>query len=392
MSGDDGKLKGSKSTERHSIPMSSPLYLHPSDNPNLTLTQILFNGDNYELWADAVKNGLDAKNKLGFLDGTVKKPEEIKGDDNIELLAWRQCNAMLKAWLRNVIDIKLHPSITFSLTFAQIWEELKGRYSVGNAPRVHQLKGELNECNQGRQSVVEYYTRLKTIWDELENYSRVSKCTCGAAAQIGKEQEEEKVHQFFMGLDNGLYGHIRTNLLMEDPIRSLTRAYALVLREERHTNVTKIKEERNEAAMAVKSFGAGRGKGSFAKQDADEDDRPPQCTHCGKYYHTEDNCYDKHGYEVVKSRERGRGRQGGSNTRGNYGRGRGRSGGRGGQQNIFQANAVGNSSGTKEGDATKQNLPFTADEIERIRTLLNPSPTGSHELTGPVYEDGYWTG
>ncbi|XP_074318895.1 uncharacterized protein LOC141655730 [Silene latifolia] len=162
---------------------------------------------------------------------------------------------MVKAWLRNVINPKLHLSIAFeSSTVSEIWEELKDQYSVGNAPRVHQLKEDLAECKQGRLSVVEYYTKLKTIWDELANYSKVPSCTCGAAAVIAKEREKEKLHQFLMGLDRTVYGQVRTNLLMEYPITTLPRAYAVILREERHSKMEKIKEENNEAAMAARSY------------------------------------------------------------------------------------------------------------------------------------------
>ncbi|XP_074299614.1 uncharacterized protein LOC141630753 [Silene latifolia] len=286
MAGEDGT-----NTKLKVIPMSSPLYHHQSDNPNLSLTQIIFNGENYDLWPVAVKNGLDAKNKLGFVKGKVKKPSGDKGDDSLESVAWRQCNAMLKAW-----------------------------YSIDNAPRVHQLKGELNECKQGRESVVEYYTQVKTIWDEFANYSKIPNCTCGTPVMIAKEQEEEKVHQFLIGLDTGLYGQIRTNLLMEDLITCLTPAYALILHEERHSSITKTKEENNEAAMATRSYVAGRGRGYYSKQDTEDEEleeeeeeeevAPPHCTYCGKYYHTEDSCYDKHGYDVTKSRERGRGHRG----------------------------------------------------------------------------------
>ncbi|XP_074313703.1 uncharacterized protein LOC141648894 [Silene latifolia] len=183
MPGEDGK--GSKGKI---IPTTSPLYLHQSDSTSLMLTQIIFDGDNYDLWAPAVRNGLDAKNKLKFIEGKVKKPDE-DNDEDVECVAWRQCNAMLKAWLRNVIDVKLHPSIAFEQTVSEVWEELKNRYAAGNAPRVHQLKGELMECKQGRLPVVEYYTKLKTIWDELANYSKNTRCTCGAAAEIAKERE-----------------------------------------------------------------------------------------------------------------------------------------------------------------------------------------------------------
>ncbi|XP_074278101.1 uncharacterized protein LOC141601703 [Silene latifolia] len=207
--------------------------------------------------ADAVKNGLDAKNKLAFIEGRVKKPEGDGDEETLEQVAWRQCQAMLRAWLRNVIDPKLHKCIAFSQPIAEVWEELRGRYSAGNAPRVHQLKNELKECKQRRDSVVEYYTKLKTIWDELANYSKVKNCTCEAAASIAKEQEEEKVHQFLMGLDSKLYSNIRSNMLMEDSIPDLNRVYALILREERHVLITKEKEERNEAAMAAKNCGTG---------------------------------------------------------------------------------------------------------------------------------------
>ncbi|XP_074291953.1 uncharacterized protein LOC141618773 [Silene latifolia] len=159
-----------------------------------------------------------------------------------------------------------------------------------------------------------------------------------------------------MGLDTALYGAICTNLLMEDPITSLTRAYSLILREERHTTITKIKEEKNEAAMAVKSYGTGRSR---------------------------ETCYDKHGYEAVKSRGRGRGRQGAGYNRGNYGRRGGRSGARGGQQNTFHAHAVGSSPSTsRENEPQRQNIPFTSEEIDRIRSLIIASPDGNDKLSG----------
>ncbi|XP_074300307.1 uncharacterized protein LOC141631544 [Silene latifolia] len=377
MTGD--KLKGGGSGPK-TIPMTSPLYLHPSDSPSLNVTQIIFDGTNYDMWAEAVKNGLDAKNKLGFIEGTVKKPSSSEEDDNLEVVAWRRCNAMLRAWLRNVIDPKLHPSITFSQSIEEIWEELRGRYSAGNAPRIHQLKSELNECKQGKETVVEYYTKLKIIWDELAKYSKIKDCNCGAAASIAKENEEEKVHQFLIGLDAKIYGQVRTNLLMDDPIVSLNRAYAIVLREESHSSVTQMKEERMDAAMTVK-VNNGRDKGKYPRDEEDESDRPPppRCNYCGKYYHTEENCYDKHGYDEVKARERGRGRRG----RGSGSRGRGR--GRG----QHQAHAVTGVNKTEEQGTS--NIPFTADEINRLKILLKTSPDGNEKLQGPDYEDDDWT-
>ncbi|XP_074283061.1 uncharacterized protein LOC141607611 [Silene latifolia] len=341
--------------------MTSQLYLHPSENPNMLLVSSKFNGTNYGLWADAFSNGLAAKNKLGFIDGKVGKPPGDEGEDNIELVAWRQCNAMVRGWLRSSIKEKLYPSISFSGGVKEIWDELRGRYTAGNALRVHQLKGELGECKQKNESVTEYYTRLKVIWDELGNYSKVPPCTCGAAAALAKEREDERVHQFFMGLDDKKYGHLRTNILMEDPIISLNRAYGLVLREETHANMIKAKEETVEATMSVKTYGTGRGGAGMKGQRTEQEENIPHYTH---------------GYEAVKARGRGRGRRGVNGGRGNYGHGGGRSGGRG----TYQANVVGTSSNSNTTDTGS--LPFNAEEIERIRIMLASSPEGNDKLTG----------
>ncbi|XP_074268494.1 uncharacterized protein LOC141591901 [Silene latifolia] len=298
------KPEGSKQEQ---ISSCSPLYLHPSESTNLSLVSSKFNGKNYELWADAVKTALDAKNKLSFVEGHVKKPVLSKNqDETLEAVAWRQCNAMLKSWIRCSIEETLHASINFSGTVVEIWKELQDSYSTGNSPRVHQLKTELADCKQRKgQSVIDYYTKMKTIWDELANYSKVHQCTCGAAESILKEREDEKVHQFLMGLDNSLYGHIRSNLLMEDEITSLTRAYSLVLREESHKAATKEKEEAIEAtsAMADGFRMVRQGVKTKEKRKMTRIFLPHLLS---KPWHTEEYCWNK---PENGGRGRGRGRE-----------------------------------------------------------------------------------
>ena len=59
-------------------------YLHPSEGPGVTITSVVFNCKNYDLWQQAVKTALRSKNKLGFIDGTLKRPELKDGDDPTE--------------------------------------------------------------------------------------------------------------------------------------------------------------------------------------------------------------------------------------------------------------------------------------------------------------------
>jgi len=39
--------------------------------------------------------------------------------------------------------------------------------------RIHQIKRELTLTTQGRHNIAEYYTNLKTLWDELSEYQEL---------------------------------------------------------------------------------------------------------------------------------------------------------------------------------------------------------------------------
>jgi len=123
----------------------SPYYLHPSEGPGMLITAEVFDGKNYELWENAVRISLKAKNKLGFIDGTLKKPEIGEGNFT-EYHSWDMVNSMICSWLLNVIDRKLHPSVAFAETARAMWEDLHKRYGVASAPKIYQLKTSIAEC------------------------------------------------------------------------------------------------------------------------------------------------------------------------------------------------------------------------------------------------------
>ncbi|PNX56163.1 hypothetical protein L195_g058074, partial [Trifolium pratense] len=90
-----------------------------------------------------------------------------------------------------------------------LWDDIKERFDVANGPRIQQLKAELVECKQRGLTIVTYYGKLKKLWEELSNYDQVptSKCglcRCRLGSLLEKKRDEEKVHQFLMGLDDTL--------------------------------------------------------------------------------------------------------------------------------------------------------------------------------------------
>lgn len=113
---------------------------------------------------------------------------------------------------------------------------------------VHQLKSELAECKQRGMTILSYYGKLKLIGEELVNYEQYpicgcGECTCDLKAKLNKKREEERLHQFLMGLDDIVYGCVRSNILSTDPLPPLNRAYSLIVQQERAQTITRGKKD-----------------------------------------------------------------------------------------------------------------------------------------------------
>ncbi|KAL5540363.1 hypothetical protein UlMin_043038 [Ulmus minor] len=175
---------------------SSPYFLHNGDHPGLTLVSNPLNGANYHTWRRAMLMALTAKNKVGFVDGTISRP------------------------------------MSTDLIF-----DLSDRFSQGNRPRIFQIKKQLSALNQGSLDVNSYFTKLQVVWDELREFQPVPVCHCGGLRICTDYQHREYVLQFLMGL-NDSYAQIRGQILMMDPVPIINKVFSLVLQEERHRNVS----------------------------------------------------------------------------------------------------------------------------------------------------------
>lgn len=207
------------------------------------ISAVQLTGDNYAEWAVEMMNALRAKRKLGFVDGSIKKPTA----DGSELESWTTVNSMVIGWLRTSIVPRVWSTVTFCADAAELWENLKRRFSVGNKVCMHQIVSQLALCRQKGQSVIDYYGRLTVLWDELHNYRPLPKCTCGASNQIYKKREDEKVHQFVMGLDESRSGNVICQIVDADPMPDLAQSYARVIREEQRLTAARKKEQQHDA-------------------------------------------------------------------------------------------------------------------------------------------------
>lgn len=98
-----------------------------------------------------------------------------------------------------------------------------------------------------------YYARLKKLWDELNNYEKIPICECkGITAELMKIYENEKWHQFLMGLDGSIFKTIRKNTLNEDPLPNVNHAYSKIIREEKLLSMAKEEDKQNEWLMPLR--------------------------------------------------------------------------------------------------------------------------------------------
>ena len=103
------------SSETHSLTSSTqdssnvndPLFLHHGDNPSVVLvSQPLIGGENYPAWARSVRKSLIAKNKFGFIDGSLTLSSPIM-DSPSAIQAWIHADNMVGTWIINLVSLKL---------------------------------------------------------------------------------------------------------------------------------------------------------------------------------------------------------------------------------------------------------------------------------------------
>jgi hypothetical protein len=131
--------------------ISSPYFTHHLDHPGLILISKPLNGDNYSTWERAMTLALNSKNKLGFVNGSIKAlSEEINRE---EYAAWSQCNDMVHYWIINTLSPEISDSVIYYSTAHEVWEDLHERFSQSNAPRIFEIQQDIACLRQEQLSV-----------------------------------------------------------------------------------------------------------------------------------------------------------------------------------------------------------------------------------------------
>ena len=200
---------------------------------------------------------------------------------------------MVGTWLTNSVPTKLQASIIYEDTALEICNDLKNRFAQTIGPRVFNLQKEIVELHQGEMTIIDFFTQLNVFWDQLQNLSPFPSCTCGkCVCNINKRlndlQGREFVMKFLLGV-NDSFSQVRIQVLLMDPIPSLSKIYSLLIQEETQRsipNASVVKVDYTIFAAKLSTDYVTHGS-NFANSGGKGKDTPI-FTHCGKTSHTVD--------------------------------------------------------------------------------------------------------
>lgn len=109
---------------------------------------------------------------------------------------------------------------------------------------MYRLQEELLNTNQEPgMSVAEYFTKVNSLWDEIDDLRPLPACMCNPTHNFIKIQQDQRILTFLMKLDPQ-YSQLRFTLLMTNDLPHITEVYRMLLQEECHKSSPNRKKYR----------------------------------------------------------------------------------------------------------------------------------------------------
>lgn len=271
-----------------SVDYDDPLYLHPSDTTTVTIIGIKLSGsENYRVWRSSMIRSLKGRNKLGFVEGSVVKP-----DDPAKLLKWERANAVVCSWILGSVSEPIYATHACAESAFNVWTELFQTYHKSDGSVIFNLYQSINSVTQSGLSVSDYFNKLDALWKDFDGLTNLPECVCDAATQFNDHSKLIKLMQFLNGLDES-FNQVKSHILLIEPLPNVRTAFSIISREESRQRNGSLSSNSNNSnktesvAFNSKFNESKRNKGRYSNL---------QCKNCGIKGHTIERCYKLIGF------------------------------------------------------------------------------------------------
>lgn len=122
-------------------------------------------------------------------------------------------------------------------TATNIWNELKHRFYQGDVFKISNVQEEFN-LKLGDSYIFFDYTKLKKLWQELDNFCLIVECSCDTTrhvvTKIRAYRDGDQVIIFLRGLIDQ-YSPMRSQIVPMEPLSTICRVYSLLVQQEIQT-------------------------------------------------------------------------------------------------------------------------------------------------------------
>ncbi|KAH9682619.1 retrovirus-related pol polyprotein from transposon RE1 [Citrus sinensis] len=150
-------------------------------------TPIKLDRSNYLIWKSQILSSVRANELESLLDGSKICPDQflsstqgnsdamfnastsstVTSQENPEFHVWKKQDQMLLSWLLSSISIEILSLVVNSKTSYELWSSLEQQFGSETAAKKVHLKMMLNNLKKGSMTMTEYFSKLKSVTDEL---------------------------------------------------------------------------------------------------------------------------------------------------------------------------------------------------------------------------------
>ncbi|XP_048502864.1 uncharacterized protein LOC125498655 [Beta vulgaris subsp. vulgaris] len=281
----NANLNESQSHLEFSQDSNNVYYLSSSDLNTTKLVPIVFSGSGFADWKGSMVIALSARNKLGFVDGSISKPS---GNANL-LKIWTRCNDLVISCFLASLDQVIARSILYFKTAREIWLNLEERFGNFSGTELYSLQQQLNDVTQEEdENISEFFTRIKSLWDMIDGLDPIpacvcTGCNCNITKLILKSQQNARLLCFLMKA-NQKYALVKNSTKNNSEVVAFT--------------ARKIDQKPYKQQAARVTFNTNNNSGNNSSKVLTGNKRPSlfYCDYCKMGGHSMDRCWKIHGY------------------------------------------------------------------------------------------------